>query len=186
MKLLIRCGWCEKDDIYKAYHDTEWGRPIFDDAKIFEFLLLESFQAGLSWYTILTKREHFKKAFDDFDYSIIANYDSNKIAELLNNTGIIRNKLKILASITNARAFIKVQLEYGTFSNYLWSFVNKQPIDNLPKTLKDVPATTKLSDRIASELKKKGFKFMGSTVVYAFMQAIGMVNDHIIDCSFRN
>jgi len=177
---------CEKDDIYRAYHDTEWGRPVFDDAKIFEFLLLESFQAGLSWYTILTKREHFKKAFDDFDYSIIANYDSNKIAELLNNTGIIRNKLKILASITNARAFIKVQPEYGTFSNYLWSFVNKQPIDNLPKTLKNVPATTELSDRIASELKKKGFKFMGSTVVYAFMQAIGMVNDHIIDCSFRN
>lgn len=178
----IRCGWCEKDDLYRDYHDNVWGKPVYDDEIIFEFLILESFQAGLSWYTILSKRENFKNAFDDFDYKKIAAYDEAKVEELMQNAGIIRNRLKINATINNAQRFMEVQKEFGTFSKYIWSFVNGQPIINHPKTLKDVPATTEISDALANDLKKRGFKFMGSTVVYAHMQATGMVCDHLVDC----
>lgn len=181
----IRCGWCEKDDLYRKYHDEEWGRPVYDDETIFEFLILESFQAGLSWYTILSKREHFRKAFDDFDYKKIAAYSEQKIEELMNNPGIIRNKLKISAAVTNARKFMEVQKEFGSFSKYIWGFINGTPIDNQPKTLSEVPATTEISDKISKDLKKRGFKFVGSTVVYAHMQATGMVNDHIETCFIR-
>lgn len=180
-----RCGWCEKDDLYRKYHDEEWGKPIYDDDKIFEFLILESFQAGLSWYTILAKRENFKKAFDDFDYKKIAKYSDKKVEELIQNAGIIRNRLKILATITNAQKFMEVQKEFGSFSKYIWDFVGGKPIDNNPKILKEVPATTEISDVLAKDLKKRGFKFMGSTVVYAHMQATGMVNDHVEDCHCR-
>ena len=182
----IRCSWCEKDDLYRAYHDNEWGKPVYDDETIFEFLVLESFQAGLSWYTILKKRENFKEAFDDFDYNKIAAYSDEKAEELMQNSGIIRNRLKILATVNNARRFMEVQKEFGTFSEYIWSFVNGKPIINHPKTLKDVPATSEISDALAKDLKKRGFKFLGSTVVYAHMQATGMVNDHLINCWVRN
>jgi DNA-3-methyladenine glycosylase I len=181
-----RCGWCLSSDLYKKYHDEEWGKPIYDDATLFEFLLLETFQAGLSWITILNKRENFKKAFDNFDYEKIANYDDFKIQELLLDAGIIRNKLKIYSAVTNAQNFIKIQGEFGTFSKYIWDFVDGKPIDNKPKILKDVAATTPLSDKISKDLKKRGFKFVGSTVVYAHMQATGMVNDHVADCFLRN
>ena len=182
----IRCGWCEKDDLYRAYHDHEWGKPVFDDDTIFEFLVLESFQAGLSWYTILKKRENFKNAFDDFNYEKIAEYTDEKAEELMQNPGIIRNRLKILATVNNAKRFLEVQKEFGTFSEYIWSFVGGKPIINHPKTLKDVPATSEISDALAKDLKKRGFKFLGSTVVYAHMQATGMVNDHLADCWIRN
>ncbi|CAA7195608.1 DNA-3-methyladenine glycosylase I [Chryseobacterium potabilaquae] len=181
----IRCGWCEKDDLYRKYHDEEWGKPIYEDKMIFEFLVLESFQAGLSWYTILTKRENFRKAFDQFDYNKIAQYSDRKIQELMQDSGIIRNKLKILATVNNAQKFIEVQKEFGSFSQYIWSFVNGSPIDNMPKMLSDVPATTEISDKLSKDLKKRGFKFMGSTVVYAHMQATGMVNDHLENCLTR-
>jgi DNA-3-methyladenine glycosylase I len=181
----IRCGWCEKDDLYRAYHDQEWGRPVYDDKTIFEFLILESFQAGLSWYTILSKRENFRKAFDHFDYKKMALYSDHKIEELMNDSGIIRNRLKILAAVTNAQKFMEVQKEFGSFSQYIWNFVDGKPIDHQPKTLSDVPATNEISDRISKDLKKRGFKFMGSTVVYAHMQATGMVNDHIESCFIR-
>ncbi|WP_313502188.1 DNA-3-methyladenine glycosylase I [Kaistella carnis] len=179
---LIRCGWCEKDDLYRKYHDEEWGKPVYDDDTIFEFLVLESFQAGLSWYTILKKRENFKKAFDEFNYNIIATYSEDKVEDLMNNAGIIRNRLKILATINNAQRFQEVQKEFGSFSKYIWSFVDGKPIVNHPKTLSDVPATTEISDALSKDLKKRGFKFLGSTVVYAHMQATGMVNDHLVDC----
>ncbi len=179
---LIRCGWCEKDDLYRKYHDEEWGEPIYDDETIFEFLVLESFQAGLSWYTILSKRENFRKAFDEFDYKRIAEYSEEKAEELMQNAGIIRNRLKILATINNAQKFMEVQKEFGSFSKYIWGFVGGKPIVNSPKTLKNVPATTEISDILAKDLKKRGFKFLGSTVVYAHMQATGMVNDHIAEC----
>ncbi|WP_332025878.1 DNA-3-methyladenine glycosylase I [Kaistella sp.] len=182
----IRCSWCEKDDLYRAYHDNEWGKPVYNDETIFEFLVLESFQAGLSWYTILKKRENFKLAFDDFNYRKIAEYASEKTEELMHNPGIIRNRLKILATVNNAKRFLEVQKEYGTFSEYIWSFVGGKPIINHPKTLKDVPATSEISDALAKDLKKRGFKFLGSTVVYAHMQATGMVNDHLADCWVRN
>ncbi|MCF8321534.1 MAG: DNA-3-methyladenine glycosylase I [Flavobacterium sp.] len=177
-----RCAWCEKDDLYRDYHDNEWGNPVYDDETIFEFLVLETFQAGLSWYTILSKRENFRKAFDHFDYKMIALYKEEKIQELLLNAGIIRNQLKIRATVTNALAFIKVQEEFGSFSKYIWGFTNEKPIDNFPKTLKDIPATSTISDTLSKDLKKRGFKFVGSTVVYAHMQATGMVNDHVEDC----
>ena len=179
---VVRCAWCEKDDLYRNYHDQEWGKPIYDDETIFEFLILESFQAGLSWYTILAKRENFRAAFDYFDYQKIAQYSEEKVEELIQNTGIIRNRLKILATINNAQKFMEVQKEFGSFSKYIWGFVNHEPIINRPKTLKEVPATTEISDALAKDLKKRGFKFMGSTVVYAHMQATGMVNDHVEDC----
>nr|WP_315145160.1 DNA-3-methyladenine glycosylase I [uncultured Flavobacterium sp.] len=181
-----RCGWCNSSEVYQNYHDEEWGKPVYDDATLFEFLLLETFQAGLSWITILNKRDNFRKAFDDFDYKKIAQYSDYKIQELLQDAGIIRNKLKVYSAVTNAQNFIKIQEEFGSFSKYIWAFVNHTPIDNYPKTLKDVPATSPISDAISKDLKKRGFKFVGSTVIYAHMQATGMVNDHIESCWIRN
>jgi DNA-3-methyladenine glycosylase I len=177
-----RCGWCAGDPLYEDYHDQEWGVPVMDDATLFEFLLLETFQAGLSWITILRKRENFRKAFDGFNYLKIAGYGPEKVASLLEDTGIIRNRLKILSSITNAQAFIEIQQEYGSFSNYFWGFTEGRTIKNQIEDYKQAPATTPLSDRISKDLKKRGFKFVGSTVVYAHMQATGMVNDHEITC----
>lgn len=178
----IRCAWCGNDELYQKYHDEEWGKPVYDDETIFEFLVLESFQAGLSWITILRKRENFRKAFDNFDYQKIANYPDEKVEELMQDAGIIRNRLKILATISNAQKFIETQKEFGSFSNYIWAFVDGKPIVNQPKTLKDVPATTQISDKLAKDLKKRGFKFLGSTVVYAHMQATGLVDDHVTEC----
>lgn len=186
MENKVRCAWCEKDDLYRDYHDSEWGNPVYDDDKLFEFLVLETFQAGLSWHTILKKRDNFRKAFDHFDYKIVARYDDNKVGFLLQNAGIIRNGLKIKATISNAVAFIKVQEEFGSFSKYIWGFTGENPIVNNVKTMSDVPATTPLSDEISKDLKKRGFKFVGSKVVYAHMQATGMVNDHVADCWKRN
>lgn len=180
-----RCSWCGNDELYVKYHDQEWGVPVYDDHLLFEFLVLETFQAGLSWITILRKRENFRQAFDNFDYNRIANYGESKYEELLLDPGIIRNKLKIRASISNARVFMQVQKEFGSFSTYLWEFSNGIPIQNNWKQMNEVPATTALSDTISKALKKKGFKFVGSTVIYAYMQAIGMVNDHISTC-FRH
>jgi len=177
-----RCDWVGENPLYIAYHDTEWGVPVYDDAKLFEFLVLETFQAGLSWITILNKRENFRKAFDNFDYHKIADYDEKKQESLRQDAGIIRNKLKIKATITNAQAFMQIQKEFGTFSKYIWSFVDGKPLINKWKKNKDVPANTKLSDLISKDLKKRGFKFVGSTIVYAHMQATGMVNDHTTDC----
>ena len=177
-----RCGWCLGDPIYEAYHDTEWGVPVKDDATLFEFLILETFQAGLSWITILRKRENFRKAFDNFDYKRIVNYNQKKIDLLLEDAGIIRNKLKIKATISNAQAFIDIQKEFGSFSNYIWAFTNDKPIKNKVKNYKEAPPTTALSDTISKDLKKRGFKFVGSTVIYAHMQATGMVNDHEVNC----
>ena len=185
MENKTRCAWCEKDDLYRNYHDNEWGKPVYDDATIFEFLILETFQAGLSWYTVLAKRENFRKAFDNFDLMKIANYSEDKMDALAEDTGIIRNKLKIKATVTNAQAFIKVQEEFGSFSKYIWGFVDGKPIDNQPKTLSEVKATTPISDALSKDLKKRGFKFAGSTVMYAHMQATGMVNDHILECHTR-
>ena len=178
----IRCAWCGTDPLYMEYHDTEWGVPVYSDEKLFEFLILETFQAGLSWITILRKRENFRKAFDKFDYKKIAHYGENKYNNLLQDAGIIRNKLKIRATISNAQAFMEVQKEFGSFSNYIWHFTNGKPIKNSHKTLIEVPATTELSDTISKDLKKRGFKFVGSTVIYAHMQATGMVNDHTTEC----
>lgn len=177
-----RCPWPSDDSLMIKYHDKEWGVPLHNDRKLFEFLILEGFQAGLSWRTILHKRENFRKAFDKFDFNKVAKYDRRKINSLLKDEGIIRNKLKIESAITNAKAFLQVKKEFGTFDKYIWSFVNGKPIDNKFKSLKELPAKTKLSDKISEDLKKRGFKFVGSTIVYAHMQATGMVNDHIIRC----
>jgi len=177
-----RCDWAGKDPLYIEYHDTEWGTPVYDDETLFEFLLLETFQAGLSWITILKKRENFRKAFDNFDYQKIANYSEEKYGSLLLDAGIIRNKLKIRSAIKNAQLFMEIQKEFGSFSTYIWSFVDGKPLVNKIKLMKDIPATTALSDHISKTLKKRGFKFVGSTIIYAFMQATGMVNDHAVDC----
>jgi DNA-3-methyladenine glycosylase I len=177
-----RCGWCLGDPIYEAYHDTEWGVPVKDDDSLFEFLILETFQAGLSWITILRKRENFRNAFDNFDYKKIANYKQKKIDTLIEDAGIVRNKLKIHATISNAQAFMEVQKEFGSFSKYIWGFTNGKPIKNKVKNHKEAPPTTELSDVLSKDLKKRGFKFVGSTVIYAHMQATGMVNDHEINC----
>ncbi|WJJ98329.1 DNA-3-methyladenine glycosylase I [Algibacter luteus] len=177
-----RCGWCEGDALYEAYHDGEWGVPVYDDDTLFEFLILETFQAGLSWITILRKRENFKKAFDNFDYKKIAGYQQSKKDQLMEDAGIIRNKLKINATVSNAQAFMKIQDEFGSFSKYIWGFVDGKPIKNKLKNYKEAPANTPLSDTISKDLKKRGFKFVGSTVIYAHMQATGMVNDHEISC----
>ncbi len=177
-----RCGWVSADPLYIEYHDHEWGKPLHDEQQLFEFLLLEGFQAGLSWLTILKKRENFRQAFDQFDYRIIAEYGEKKQAELLLNAGIIRNRLKISSASVNALAFIKVQEEFGSFDHYIWSFVDFKPLQNKFEKLSDVPAKTALSDQISKDLKKRGFKFVGSTIIYAFMQAVGMVNDHIKGC----
>lgn len=180
-----RCGWCNNDPLYIAYHDTEWGVPIFDDRLLFEFLILEGMQAGLSWFTILKKREAFRIAFKNFDAKKIAKFDESHIQLLLNNPGIIRNKLKIQSAISNAKAFLDVQKEWKSFSNYIWHFVDGVPVKNHWKKLGEVPAKTIISDNMSKDLKKRGFKFVGSTICYAFMQAVGMVDDHVIDC-FRN
>lgn len=180
-----RCEWAQKNELMARYHDEEWGRPLHDDQKLFEFLILEGMQAGLSWQTILNKREAFRQAFDHFNPVIIARYDDVKVNELMNNAGIIRNKAKILACINNARRFIEVQSEHGSFDQYIWKFVDYKPIINTFSTLKEIPAKTALSDAISADLKKKGFKFIGSTVIYAHMQATGMVNDHLGHC-FRH
>jgi len=185
MKSKTRCSWCGDDPLYVEYHDTEWGVPFRDEQKMFEFLVLETFQAGLSWITVLRKRENFRKVLDNFDYKKIALYDEVKIAELLQDAGIIRNKLKVRATISNAVAFMKIQKEFGSFSKYIWGFVNDTPIQNNIKSMSEVKATTATSDKLSKDLKKRGFKFVGPTVVYAHMQATGMVNDHTVDC-FRH
>lgn len=185
LKQKPRCPWCEKDDLYRNYHDLEWGKPVYDDSIIFEFLVLESFQAGLSWYTILSKRENFRKAFDQFDYHKIAFYGEEKVEELMQNPGIIRNRRKILAAINNAQKLMEVQNEFGSFSNYIWGFVDGIPIDRKPITLSDIPATNELSDNLYKDLKKRGFSFLGSTVMYSHMQATGLINDHLMSCFVR-
>ena len=177
----VRCGWAFKP-LDMEYHDTEWGVPVHDDSKLFEFLVLDAFQAGLCWSTILAKRENFRKAFDNFDYQKIAKYNQHKIDELLQNEGIIRNKLKINATIGNAKAFMQVQKQFGSFDKYIWSFTGGKPIINKWETMKDIPATSPESDAMSKDLKKRGFKFVGSTICYAFMQAAGMVNDHLTSC----
>ena len=177
-----RCSWCVGDALYEAYHDQEWGVPVKDDAVFFEFLILETFQAGLSWITVLRKRENFRIAFDQFDYHKIAHYQENKLETLMQDAGIIRNKLKIKAAITNAQVFMTIQKEFGSFSNYIWNFVDGKPIKNKVKNYREAAPTTPLSDALSKDLKKRGFKFVGSTVMYAYMQAIGMVNDHEVNC----
>jgi len=179
-----RCGWA-KGELYETYHDTEWGVPLHDDQALFEFLVLEGAQAGLSWSTILNKRENYRKAFSGFDARKVAKYGEDKIAKLLENPGIVRNKLKVHSAVTNAKAFLAVQKEFGTFDAYIWSFVGGKPIQNRWETIKDVPPRTKESDAMSKDLRKRGFAFVGSTICYAHMQATGMVNDHIITC-FRH
>jgi len=184
--MTTRCGWLDASgrapDIYIKYHDEEWGVPVHDDRELFELLILEGAQAGLSWLTILKKREEYRKAYDNFIPERIAQYDDDKQLELLQNPGIVRNRLKVAASITNAKAFLEVQNEFGSFDQYIWKFVGGKPIRNNWQTLKDVPVTTPESDAMSKDLKKRGFKFIGSTICYAFMQATGMVNDHTTDC----
>lgn len=182
MKNISRCPWPADDKLMIKYHDEEWGVPLHNDRKLFEFLLLEGFQAGLSWRTILHKRKNFRKAFDNFDFNKIAKYDKRKINSLMKDEGIIRNKLKIEAAVTNAKAFIQIRKEFGTFDKYIWSFINYKPINNKFNSIKELPARTELSDKISEDLKKRGFKFVGSTVIYAHMQATGMVNDHLVSC----
>jgi DNA-3-methyladenine glycosylase I len=177
-----RCEWAQKNEVMSKYHDEEWGKPLHDDQKLFEFLILEGMQAGLSWQTILYKREAFRKAYDDFEVEKVARYDQTKFDELMQNQGIIRNKLKIAASINNANCFLDVVREFGSFNQYIWSFVNHSSIINRWTKLSELPAKTELSDTVSADLKKRGFKFVGSTVVYAHMQATGMVNDHLVHC----
>ena len=176
------CSWPTNDPLMIKYHDKEWGVPIHNDKKLFEFLLLEGMQAGLSWRTVLYKRENFRKAFDNFDFNKIAKYNNRKISSLLKDVGIIRNKLKVESAVTNAKAFLEIRMEFGTFNKYTWNFVNGKPIQNKFKSLKEIPVRTALSDLMSNDLKKKGFKFVGSTIIYAHMQATGMVNDHVVDC----
>ncbi|WP_297336688.1 DNA-3-methyladenine glycosylase I [Algoriphagus sp.] len=179
---LSRCPWCLSFPQYRDYHDNEWGVPVYDDQTHFEFLILESAQAGLSWATILKKREGYRKAFADFDYKIVAEFPDSYVEELLQDPGIIRNTLKIKAAINNAKRFMEIQAEFGSFSEYIWDFVGGKPIQNQLKSMKDAPATSPESDKLAKDLKKRGFKFLGSTTVYAHMQATGLVNDHLVDC----
>jgi len=183
MKILKkRCPWCEGDPLYQHYHDLEWGVPVYDDHKLFEFLTLETFQAGLSWIIILRKRENFRAAFDGFDFEKIARYGDQKIKALIENKGIIRNQQKIRATLNNARQYLSVRETYGSFSEYIWGFVEGNPLQNRFKNLKEIPSKTPLSITISKDLKQKGFQFVGPTVVYAHMQATGMVNDHLVDC----
>ncbi len=177
-----RCSWCGDNPLYISYHDEEWGVPLFDDQALFECLILETFQAGLSWITVLKKRENFRDAFDYFDYHKIATYDKKKIESLLQNSGIIRNKLKILSAISNAKYFIEIQNEFGSFRKYIWGFVNENSIKNNFKTSSEYPVKTPLSETISKDLISRGFKFVGATTIYAFMQAIGIVNDHVESC----
>jgi len=182
MQKVKRCGWCEGSDLYMNYHDSEWGVPVFDDRKHFEFLVLESAQAGLSWITVLKKRENYRRAYDGFDPAKIARYGEKKIASLLANPGIIRNSLKIKASINNAMRFLEIQKECGSFSDYIWGFTKGKQIIGKWKTLAEIPARTELSDLVAADLKKRGFKFLGSIIMYSHMQAVGIINDHLISC----
>ncbi|MBX3086791.1 MAG: DNA-3-methyladenine glycosylase I [Anaerolineae bacterium] len=177
-----RCGWATTDPIYIQYHDVDWGTPVHDDRKLFEMLSLEGAQAGLSWITILKRRETYKAAFDDFDARLVAEYDEARITSLLTNPGIIRNQLKVRSVVTNARAYLKVQAEFGTFDAYLWRFVNGEPILNCFATLADIPPKTPVSDAMSKDLKKRGFTFVGSTICYALMQSCGLVNDHVQSC----
>jgi len=177
-----RCQWAGNDPLYVAYHDKEWGRPSHDDRHLFEMLILEGAQAGLSWITILKKRENYRRAYDDFEPAVVARYTARKKAALLKDEGIVRNRLKIDASVTNAKAFVEVQKEFGSFDAYLWRFVGGRPLVNRRRALRDIPAKTADSDALSRDLKKRGFRFVGSTICYAFMQAVGMVNDHTTDC----
>ncbi len=177
----LRCGWA-KNDLAIRYHDTEWGVPLHDDKKLFEFLILEGAQAGLSWDTILRKRENYRKAFDNFDAKKIARYDEKKITELLQNEGIVRNRLKIASAVQNAKSYLKILDEFGSFDSYIWQFVGGKPIKNAWKNLSEVPAKTDVSDAMSKDLKRRGFNFVGSTIMYAFMQACGLVNDHLTIC----
>jgi DNA-3-methyladenine glycosylase I len=179
---LTRCPWPGDDALYCRYHDTEWGVPVKSDRKLFELLILEGAQAGLSWITVLRKREHYRKVFDNFDWDKIIQYDQRKLDALMLDPGIIRNRLKIHGTVRNAKAFIKIREEFGTFSKYLWAFVDGTPIQNSCKIMKDVPAVTDLAKAISKDLKKRGFTFVGPTIIYAFMQATGMVNDHLTSC----
>jgi DNA-3-methyladenine glycosylase I len=181
-KSIIRCGWCGNDELYIKYHDEEWGVPVHDDQKLFEMLCLEGMQAGLSWITILRKRENYRKAFNNFNAKKIIKYDEDKINVLMQNPGIIRNRLKINAIIKNAKAYLDIQKEYGSFDKYIWGFVNGEPVVNKLQSISGAPAKTEISDIMSKALKKKGFTFVGSTICYAFMQAVGMVNDHITGC----
>ena len=178
----VRCAWAGSDKLYRSYHDLEWGVPVHDDRLLFEFLVLEGAQAGLSWITILRKREAYREAFAGFDPAAVAAFDEHRQAELLMNAGIVRNRLKISSAISNARAFLKIQEEFGSFDSYVWRFVDGRPIGNRWGTLGEVPASTPVSDALSRDLKKRGFRFVGSTICYAFMQAVGMVNDHTTDC----
>ncbi len=180
-----RCEWSNSSEIYQKYHDEEWGVPVYDDRKLFEFLILESAQAGLSWITILKRREGYRNAFANFDPEIVAQFDELKIEELMQDTGIIRNRLKIISAINNAKAFLKIQTEFGSFSNYIWGFTGGKPLVNHFVKLADIPAKTELSEKLAKDMKKRGFSFLGATVIYAHMQATGMVNDHLVSC-FRH
>lgn len=180
--MTTRCGWVSSDPLYIEYHDFEWGVPVHDDRKLFEFLILEGAQAGLSWSTILKKRENFRLAFDQFDPEKVAAYGETKVSELLSNPGIIRNRLKIQSAITNARSFLAIQIEFGSFDAYVWQFTDGRPLQNHWHTLSEIPAKTTVSDALSKDLMRRGFKFVGSTICYAHMQATGMVNDHTIDC----
>jgi DNA-3-methyladenine glycosylase I len=180
-----RCPWAEANDLMRVYHDTEWGRPAHDDRRHFEYLVLDGAQAGLSWNTILQKREYYRAAFDDFDWEKVKDYDDEKVAELLVNPGIVRNKLKVASAITNERSFTRIREEFGAFDRYIWSFVGGKPIQNEWAELRSIPARTPLSDRVSKDIKKRGFTFVGSTIVYAYMQAAGLVNDHLIACPAR-
>lgn len=182
MKMKAKRCWGDKDDLSRDYHDNEWGTPVYDDTMLFEFIILEGAQAGLNWMTILRRREGYRKAFNGFDFNKIAKYTEKDVERLLQDERIIRNKLKVNSTILNAQVFLKIQEEYGTFSNYIWGFVDNKPINNRVKSWKEVPATTEISDKISKDLKKRGMKFVGSTIIYAFMQAVGMVNDHLVDC----
>jgi DNA-3-methyladenine glycosylase I len=182
MMIQQRCEWGNSSPLYIEYHDSEWGVPVHDERKLFEFLILEGAQAGLSWSTILNKRQAYLQAFDNFDPTKVASYDDAKVQALLANPGIVRNRLKIQAAIQNARSFLAVQDQYGSFDTYIWQFVDGKPVQNSWKSLQEIPATTQESDAMSKELKKLGFTFVGSTICYAFMQAVGMVNDHIVDC----
>lgn len=185
-KTKTRCAWCSDDPVYMAYHDNEWGRPVHDDRHLFEMLILEGAQAGLAWITVLRKRDNYREAFDNFDATKIARYDSKRIAKLMNNEGIIRNRLKIESAIKNAKVFLQIQESFGSFDAYLWAYVENKPIINQWESFKQLPAKTSLSDQIAKDLKKRGMNFVGSTIMYAYMQAIGMVNDHTLDCDWRS
>jgi DNA-3-methyladenine glycosylase I len=177
-----RCSWCGSDPLYMKYHDNEWGVPLHDEKRLFEMLCLEGAQAGLSWITILRKRENYRKAFDNFDAKKVSRYDRKRVTQLLNNEGIVRNRLKVAAFILNAKSFLQVQKQFGSFDAYIWQFVNGEPIINKRKGFKQIPPTTEESDAMSKDLKQRGFKFVGSTICYAFMQACGMVNDHAVDC----